>query len=117
MFLNPLKRVALELKSKDALKLSVEILVLLILSIKEPKPNLPEELPFKLGKKLPFAMATSFSASSTLNLFCWIEMFLINAWSTASFNVHFFCEKVVIEVHNTTNRMNLVLKFLAFVWY
>lgn len=39
-----IKRVALELKSKDALKLSVEILVLLILSIKEPKPNLPEEL-------------------------------------------------------------------------
>ena len=79
VFLNPLKMVILEFKSKDALKLSVDILALLILSIKEPNPNLPDELPFKFGKKLPFAMATFFSASFTLSLFCWIEIFLTNA--------------------------------------
>ena len=40
------------------------------LSIKDPKPNLPEELPFKFGKKLPLAISTSFFCSSKLNLFC-----------------------------------------------
>ena len=89
VFLYPLKIVPELLKLKEPLKLFV-LVKTPFRSGDNPELKLPLDPPFKFGKKLPFAMATSFSANFKLSLLCWTEIFLSKAWSTHSLSVHFF---------------------------